>query len=200
MSVEPSPKNCAIPNIIREMNIAQREFYDTSSKNSIFKKTQKMECARLVVDRFNFEDIMKCTCYRLPENPIAVFFDYTVFKMFANERNYTAIVQYIMALLDSVIQTYGKFEFHTNIQSFTVSAAERYRPIIDIFSNTCLASNTLYSEVLTTFYTYHTPSIVETVRKMLGPIVPPLIKTKLVFVNKKDSDERLRALLGDLYY
>ena len=200
MSIESSPKIRTIPIIVREMNLAQREFYDTSSKNSLFKKSQKMECARLVVDRFNFEEVMECTCYRLPGNPIAIFFDYTVFKMFANERNYTAIVQYIMALLDSVIQTYGKYEFHTNIQSFTVSAAERYRPIIDIFSNTCIASNTLYSEVLTTFYTYHTPSIVETIRKMLGPIVPPLIKTKLIFVSKKDSDAQLRALLGDLYY
>jgi hypothetical protein len=199
-SIDSSPNICTIPTIVREMNLAQREFYDTSSKNSIFKKSQKLECARIVVDRFNFKEIMECTCYRIPGNSIAVFFDYTVFKMFANERNYTAIVQYIMALLDSVIQSYGKYEFHTNIQTFTVSAAERYRPIIDIFSNTCLASNTLYSEVLTKFYTYHTPSIVETIRTMLGPIVPPLIKTKLVFVKKQDSEARLRALLGDLYY
>lgn len=182
--------------VIRELKLAQREFYEKAAKNVFFKKSQKMECARLVFERFDLATLMAHTCYPAPGSGARIFLDYPVFKMFANERNYGAIVAHIMALLDRTIAAHGGFEFHVDLDSFTVSAAERYRPIIDIFSNACLASNTLYSELMGAMHVYHTPSVVDAVSKMLGPIVPPVIKTKLRFLSKVESPERLRALLA----
>ena len=87
---------------------------------------------------------------------------------------------------------------HINLKGFTISAAERYKQVIQLFCNECCnlasTSNISFVEDLTVLKIYHTPSVMETISRMLSSLTDPTVKKKLVFCSKAESDGLIQQL------
>lgn len=85
------------------------------------------------------------------------------------------------------------FECHLNLSTFTVSAAERYKEIVEIFNVVGLQNDTDYSNQLTHLYVYNTPSSIDHISKIIFCLIEPALRAKIVLYNKAES-----ALLNPL--
>jgi proliferating cell nuclear antigen len=162
--------------IYESMEKIQQQYYNNNNKNILFKKSQKLDCATKLCQspEFHLETAIKNTVYILPDSN-RIFFNYEIFKYYGNPENYEVIVNYILSLILLCISKYSSFEFHTNINSFTISAAERYKPAIQIFVTKCLANNTEFSKLLTKMHVYNSPSIMNEISRLLKPMIDPAI-------------------------
>ena len=108
--------------------------------------------------------------------------------MFANTNNYKIITEFILGEFEKVLKMHDKFECHLNINTFTISAAERYKTMINIFCEKALASNTQYSDKIDKFIIYYPPSMIQNISKIFSPFINPNVKDKVIFYDKKSSD------------
>lgn len=175
----------------------KNEYYSTSGKNRIFKSKQKQECATIVTHEIGIEKMLSGTVYIIP-NTNRVFFDYTLFKLYANPSNYDAIIKRATELFDACIEKYGTFESHMNLNTFSVSALERYKPIIITFCNTCLKNNPKYVEKLSRFYIYNKPNMIDIVIAVVRPFVNEDVFKKVIFIQKQNSEKLICELLQNL--
>ena len=172
----------------------KNEYYSTSGKNRIFKSKQKQECATIVTNEIGIERMLSGTVYIIP-NTNRVFFDYTLFKLYANPSNYDSIIKRTTELFDACVENYGTFESHMNLNTYSVSALDRYKPIIITFCNTYLKNNPKYLEKLTRFYIYNTPSMIDMTIAVVRPFVNVETFEKVVFIQKQNSEKLICELL-----
>jgi hypothetical protein len=157
----------------------QNQYYSSNKKNFFFKNTQKLNCATAICDNIPIEDLISKTIYVIPDTN-KVYLDYTIFKMFANPNNFNTIVEYIIKLFNDRINHYDDFQLHINLDSFTISALERYKVLIKQFCEKCLASNTRYSVKMDKVYIYNVPKSFDAIVTTLKPFIDPLVYGKLV--------------------
>jgi len=171
---------------VERMISIQNEFFTKNTKNQVFKKTQKFDCAKYITDNLDINEMIEEAVFTLPGTNI-IFIDYLIFKMFAHEETYDHIIDHIMNLFDYCIKYYGNMQVNLNLRTFTVSATERYVPAIKQFCNRCLNHNTNYTEYMTAFRILNTPSVMEMVIKVVKPFVEKDVINKLTFLNKNDT-------------
>jgi len=172
----------------------KEEYYTLNNKRSVFgKNEQKNEIAQNVCENVGIEDMMKHTLWIVPYSN-CVYFDYHMFKMFAHTNNYTIIVNEVMNLCKQCIHTFGSFSVHVNLLGFSISAAERYKGIIEMFCNQCLANNENYSDYLEYINVYNTPQFIENISRIMGTLIPPNVKSKVLKIGKKESENALHTL------
>jgi hypothetical protein len=82
------------------------------------------------------------------------------------------------------------------LNSFSISAAERYKSAINSFVNRCMNSNTEYSNLITNVFIYHTPSMMESISTLLKPFIDQSINNKIIYYTKAESDELLKKLFS----
>ena len=133
------------------------------------------------------------TFYVIP-NTNKIFVDYTILKKYAHPTIYTDAIQYYLNLSLNVIHMYGTFEIHINLNSFTISAAERYKDSIVLFCNECLQNETRFALQMSKMYIYYTPSVIENILALFSKIIAPEITNKVVIINKMDSEKLLTEL------
>ena len=68
----------------------KQEFYDSQKKKTFFKNAQKSELAQYICSNMDENVLIERTFYN-KEGTCIIFFDYTVFKTFANPQNYEKI-------------------------------------------------------------------------------------------------------------
>jgi len=169
-------------------------YYEVQGKNSFFfKKTQKLDCAKEISQKFDLESMINTTIYRIPETN-KIIFNYPVFKLYANPENYDAIVQGVLKVYDSVLNTFDKFEAHVILEGFTISAAERYKDVIKLFCQKCMNSNTNYAISTHAMHIYYTPSMIESISTLFRPFIDPTISERMVLHSKNDSGELIKTL------
>jgi hypothetical protein len=79
------------------------------------------------------------------------------------------------------------------LKSFTVSAAHRYKDIIDVFYNTALKNGAMYYTKLDVMYVYNTPNTITDIAKLfLNPDIIPRVKT----FTKEESDDKIKMLFS----
>jgi hypothetical protein len=171
------------------------QYYSDNKKNTFFKSSQKMECAMTVTNEIGIDALIQKTIYIIP-NTNCVFMDYTVFKTYATPDNYNKIVGYILSLFDYCIANYGEYYAHVNLDSFTISAAERYKNLIECFLTNCMSSESQYSFKLKHMLIYNTPNTFNNISKLLMPFIDPLVRQKIMFYDKKCSGELITRLLS----
>jgi len=174
-----------------------RKIQDIQKSHSLsfFKRTDKMNSARMVSSQFNLNQLIESTIFIIP-NTNKIYFNYLVFKTYANPENYIYFIEYLLYLFDYVIQMCGTFELHVNIQTFTISAAQRYKEIIELFCTKCLVSNTNYSHVIDKMYIYFPPNVMENIIKIISPLVDKNIRSKVVIHKKEESDAYIKSLFA----
>ena len=181
--------------LVKEIEKFKDTYYSENKKNTFFKKTQKMAVATQIANEFNQEQLIGRTVTHIP-NTNKVYIDYTFFKLYANPDNYKQIIDHVIACFNSSIQTYGNFECHINLNSFTITAAERYKTAIEIFCKDCLKSETRYGKMLTKMYIYHSPGMIERFTAIFMHLIDPYVRDKFVLYGKDDSDERIQSIFS----
>lgn len=172
----------------------QAQYYEKNTKNTFFKKAQKQDCAETVIQNIDLNELISRTVYVIP-NTNKVFIDYLVFKTYAVPSIYPQIVDKVLNTFQDAINVYGNYEVHINLSSFSVSACERYKSILEILCTECFKLNAGMTILLTKLITYYTPSAMETIIKILTPFIDPVVRPKLVLINKKESEALMNALM-----
>jgi hypothetical protein len=171
----------------------QSNFYSNTEKNIFFKNNQKTQCATEISKQMNLQELFDETMYIIPDTN-KVFFNYAVFKLYANPQNYEDIVLNVLKLFRECIQKYNSFEIHVDLKTFTISAATRYMILIQSFCNECLKSTTEFSVLATNLFIYNTPGMMDQISQMIKPFVHVNMRHKIVFFSKNDSSEKLDQL------
>lgn len=188
------PTVTANNDLLTQMNKFKNDYYSQNNKNMFFKKKQKNDCAQQISTMFEQEMLFQKTIYQIP-NTANIYMDYTIFKLYANEHNYHDLVKYILSIYDKCIDSYGYYIIHVNLQSFSVSAAERYKTVIQLFNQACIRNTQRqYIDHFKSWYIYNPPHVVDTITKILRPIMEPTVMQNVIVVSKADSDEALRKL------
>ena len=180
--------NSELENFNKRIAELTNQYYSDNKKNTFFKTAQKMDCAATVTNQIGIDELIQKTVYIIP-NTNSVFMDYIVFKTYATPENYNKIVNFILTLFDYCITTFGDYIVYVNLESFTVSAAQRYKNVIDLFLRNCMASNTQYSIKIKNMIICNTPNTFQNISKFLTPFIDPNVKTKIVLCDKEESKE-----------
>lgn len=107
-----------------------------------------------------------------------------MFKTYGHQAIYEPIVDYIMNLVTNCIKQHNTFELHVNMQSFTITAAQRYKDVIQLFCNRCLQRNqddTLSSH-LVNMYIYNSPKMIGILSNLFAGFIDDTIRAKIKIV------------------
>jgi hypothetical protein len=170
------------------------QYYTDNKKNTFFKTKQKMDCASTVANLIGIDELIRQTVFVIP-NTNRVFLNYPLFKTYATPDNYLQIVQYILVQFDYCIQQYGNYSTHVNLDTFTISAAERYKHVVELFLQHCMVNNNDFSSRLTNMYIYYTPATFQNISKVLSAFIHPIVKEKIVLYDKKESPALMENIL-----
>jgi hypothetical protein len=181
--------------LIDLMEKYKEDYLQKNGKNTLFKKNQKMDCAKEMSQTFSLQDMIQRTIYNIP-NTNKIVFDYNVYKLYAHPDNFDNIVEGVICVYDDVLSRYATFEVHMLLNSFSMSAAERYKGAINSFCNRCMNANTMYSNLITNIFIYHTPSMIEAISTLLKPFIDQSINNKIIYYSKAVSDNALKNLFA----
>lgn len=176
----------------KEVEYFKTQFFTGKTKNTLFKKTQKNDCAKFICENIDINVLIEKAVYILPQSNIIII-DYPIFKHFANNDVYDKIIDHVMNLFDYAIKYYNVFEINLNLESFTVSAAERYNPAIRQFCTRCLTNGTIYTRCMDKFRILNTPSVMDMIITIVKPFVEKDVINKLTFLNKAETAEYLAS-------
>jgi hypothetical protein len=176
----------------KEIEKVKGDFYaETGGKNTFFKKQQKYDCAKQVVNRIPIEVLLKNSCYVLG-NTNRVNIDYIMLKSYASPEIFETIADYIIMNFQYVSDHYKDLEVYLNLDTFTVSSAERYRGLIETFCLKCFQRNTGFSQIASKFVIYNSPNAIESIRHIVMPFMEENVKSRMHVFTKKDSSEYVR--------
>jgi len=171
----------------KEIEKTQTEFYaEAGGKNTLFKKQQKYDCAKQVVSRISIDTLLTHTCHIL-ENTNCVHIDYPFLKSYASPEIFDTIADYIIAQFQKVKDEYGELIVCLNFEGFTVSAAERYKGLIETFCMKCFQRNTGFSQVVTQFVVYNSTNVADAIKTIVLPFMEDNVRATMLVVSKKDS-------------
>jgi len=178
--------------LLQSIKKIQEEFYSKSKKNIFIKKEQKIDCANSVNNMLSLEELTSKTFYLIP-NTNRIFIDYNLFKLFAVPSNYQFIIDKFINLLKYTIKTYGTFEIHIDLKSFSASAAERFSKIFKLYYDTTCAVGLYYNiDHIDKICIYNTPQIINIISKLLINYTDNNIKTKITYFSKENSNQHIQ--------
>jgi len=173
----------------KEIEKVKDDFYNESGgKNTLFKRQQKFDCAKQVVNKISLEALLMRTCY-IVENTNCIHIDYPVLKSYASPETFETISDYIIANFQYVKNNYSELEVMLNFNGFTISAAERYKGLIETFCIKCFQKQTGFSQVVSRFVVYNSPNVIDSIKHIVTPYMEENVKSKLLVIAKKDSEE-----------
>ena len=172
----------------------QNEYYRSSPKSTIFKKQQKLDCAQQISMMHDINQLYSKTVFIIP-NTNSIWIDYNIFKLYANPGNYDKIIKYLLDNISYVLTTHGSFNIHINLNTFTISSAERYKDSINLFCTECVKLEMQFANSLTAMYIYNTPSVMDSISLFFVPLISSEMKGKIVMYGKKESVKLIDALM-----
>tara|TARA_B110000483_G_scaffold223800_1_gene281990 strand:- start:261 stop:779 length:519 start_codon:yes stop_codon:yes gene_type:complete len=169
--------------IQKDIENIQTKYYDKNSKNQFFKNTQKANIAKQVCSNIDIEQLLLHTL-EVKENTVTI--EYPVLKLFCHDENHDQCITYILNKFKELISKYDNYNCVINLDTFTISSADRHRKLIEKFCGACLNdADTQYSENLKTLYIINSPNIMESLYKLFNSFIVPTVKSKITLVSKK---------------
>ena len=173
---------------IREKIISiQNQYYSQNTKNRIFKKDQKLDCAHYVSKHISIDELIENTIYYVPNTNILIY-DYTIYKTFIYPDIYPYFNNHFVNMFQYGIDNFKKVSLYIQSDTFTVSAFERYRDSIQHLIKIIPYGWVQYAESITLF---NCPSMIENVLNLLYMLLDKESKTnlksKLTILSKQDS-------------
>ena len=175
-----------------EIEKLKTEFYGSSKKSLFFTKKQKFECASQIMTKLSLDSLLQNTCRIIPQYGL-VYIDYVMFKSYATPEIFDYIADYIIQVFSDFRKDRGHLAVAINLDTFTISALERYKPIISIFCDKCFQQRNEFEKSLETFSIYNIPSTFDTIRILIAPLVAEEIRDKIRLVGKPESAKILRS-------
>ena len=83
--------------------------------------------------------------------------------------------------IDNCIANCNNFELHININTFSPTAAQRYKSIIYMLITKCL-NQPHYLETLSKICLYNSPKMIDTIMKIFAGLIDENTKSKICFV------------------
>lgn len=179
-----------------ELTKVQSEFYASQPKCFFFKKSQKSDCADFVTTQLCLDELIHHAIYVIP-NTKTIYMDYPVFKCYATSTNYENIISHILTLIDQLIGQYNEFNIHVNLASFTLTAAERYSQMLQLFCETiCKRTNAhfKYTDYMKRMHIYNTPNTIHLITPLLSRFINESISDKIAYFSKEQSADILRNI------
>jgi hypothetical protein len=124
-----------------------------------------------------------------------IFLDYTTFRHFACKENYIEIVSHIVNTIQNVLTRHETFEIHVNLHSFNTTSLVKHREFLHIFAE----YSNMFDNKLTDFYVYYTPSIMDSIFKIVSNHIfrrDTSLTPQVILYPKKNSENALNALLS----
>ena len=188
----------ATESLLKSIDKFKEDYYENKThKSFLFKKSQKIDCAKKISENFDLSTMINSTIYIIP-NTNKIIFNYTIFKLYANPENYEIIVQNVLNIYDEILKTFENFEAHVILEGFTISAAERYKEAIKLFCQKCMNSSTKYAKLTTAMHIYYTPSMIENISALLRPFIDSNVNERIILHSKTESSGLIDTLLGHL--
>jgi hypothetical protein len=139
------------------------------------------------------EEWLKESVYII-ENTPKLYFDYMSFKKFAAKENYQVIISRIVERVERLLSQHNTFEIHVNLFSFSTASLAKYADFLRIFVD----YSSVFGDKLTDLYIYYTPSIMDSVFKIVSRHISNKNKNtaipNVVMYTKNDSADYLRML------
>jgi hypothetical protein len=169
--------------ILKEIqNLMEIHTLNKVSTVKMFKNSKKLECSQFIWENINSrEELVRLTIFYENNN---IYINYPIFKLFIIPDIYDTIINYIINVIVEVINQNGKYNIHINIDSFTISAAERYMVFINsIFER---VFRTQYVNHLEKIYIYNAPSVIEFLKNIFNGLLRGnnMLKDKIVVIGK----------------
>lgn len=165
-----------------------------SSINFFSKSKQKTELAQHITHQFNLEQLLEKTVYNIPNTNIIVI-DYTIFKLYASEDTYLRIINHIINIFDYCISKYGIYSVHINLDTFSTTAAQRHRHIIEMFNARFdTTEENIYVKYVSELCIYYPPSVLEMIYNMLKNLLNPKLKQISRIIPKTESAVKFAEL------
>jgi hypothetical protein len=181
-------------NLLNDLEKFKSQYYSDNKKNTIFKTTQKADLANRVCEQFGLDELFAKTSFIVP-NTNKVYINYPALKLFANLSNYESFVNYTQSLFLKCMNQYGNYECHINLESLTVTAVERHKKLIEIFARDPSQTGGIeYTQYLTVAYIYNTPSVIDSITKIISYLLEPELMQKIVTYSKADTSLKLGEL------
>lgn len=177
--------------LVNRIKEFQESYYSKNKKNVFFKKNQKLDCATEVCNAFPLEYLISQSIYGIP-NTNKIFFDYTIFKLFANKNNFSQIVDNIFILLKKSFDSFESYELYINLDSFTVSALERYKEVIKEFVDRCITYDTKYADKMKQLYICNVPKTFDAIIKGIKPFMEKSVYEKLKLCDDNASEQAIK--------
>jgi hypothetical protein len=181
--------------LLKDIEDYKNTYYSENKKTFFFRKSQKMDCANKIANEFELSTLLSQTIFIIP-NTNCVYLDYNIFKLYANPENYHSIVEHVIQLFEYCIINCGEFECHFNLNSFTITAAERYKYIIEMFCKECLKRETRYGHMLSKMYIYYSPGMIERFTTLFTHLIDPNIRNRFVIYSKDESEIKMKKLFA----
>lgn len=173
--------------IVNDITKLQEEYYKQNNKNTFLKKTQKYDCANIISQQLNFHVLFEKTLYVLKYGEI--YFDYTIFKTYIHPEIFDDFLEYVNKISFEYIDVIPEYTLHLNFQTLSISAFERYWPLVKRIMNQFPVTGNKMQKT----YIYHTPTIVDHVMKVMHPFISHF-RDKIVFYSKTESPEKITQL------
>lgn len=181
-------------NIRERITSIQNQYYSQNTKNRIFKKDQKLDCAHYVSKHISIDELIENTLYYVPNTNILIH-DYTMYKTYIYPDIYPYFNNHFVNMFQYGIDNFKKVSLYIQSDTFTVSAFERYRDSIQHLIKIVPHGWVQYAESITLF---NCPSMIENVLNLLYMLLDKETKTnlksKLTILSKQDSTHMTQYL------
>lgn len=164
----------------------KNNFYSENKKPILFKASSKSQYSSMICAELGINALLNTSIFIIP-NTNKIFFDYTIFKNYASQENYSHIVDFISDKIKTCINNYGTYEVHANLDTFSISACQRYKEVIQLFCSRCISNQGGYSKDLTVMYIYNAPYMFQQISNILRPFIDYSIIDKIVLRDKNES-------------
>ena len=172
--------------LMKELDKYKNNFYRENKKSVFTKKSQKYELAKEITSKFDVNILLQKTAYIIP-NTNKLFVNYKMFKQFAQPDNYELFVKYVQNLVHVIIKKRSNFECHIDIDSFTISAAERYKGVVQIFCKEVFG----FTEYMGGVYVYNSPTMIDKISKVFMHFLDQELRDKIIIVKKEGSEKTI---------
>ena len=171
-------------NIIENIKRIQEGYYSVSKRTMYNRKELKNSCAELITQNISLNELVSKTVYIIPDTN-RVFVDYTIFKTFATPSSYQVVVDTLVSNIISVINGWGTFEIHLNLNSLTVTGLDRYNSIFQVYYDTCCSNGLYYNkDKIDKLVILNTPIVISTLIPLIVRYTDPSIKSKIICIKK----------------
>lgn len=163
----------------------RKEYYDKNSKNSFFTSSQKKDIAAEVCKNYDINILLENA---LIINGNSISIQYNILKHFVHNDNYDYCLDIMLSKFRNIIEIYGDFVCVVDLDTFTISAAERHKKLIEMFCSKCLNDKEYnYSKKLSQLNVMNAPNIMDTLYRIFGAFIDPEVKNKICIMGKKST-------------